>query len=408
MSRGIYSGSLKGLILGAVLLVVVAGLALSGCSSGGQGGSGTAAKEPQYLKIGAFYPMTGTNANKGQLNKNGTELAVKDINAAGGLLGMEVQIVYEDTQSKKEVVPNVVRKLIEQDKVAALIGEVASSNSIAAAPVLKELKRPAIAPTSTNPKVVLDPADQTKVNPYYFRACFVDAVQGKVMANFAYNSLKFTKAAVIYNIAQDYNKGLAEYFIARWKELGGTIVAEETFPDGTQDFRPQLTKIKAAEPEVVITCNTYSESGLILKQAKELGMDMVFFAGDSTHAPQVIEIAGEDAVQNLYLTTLYAGDDPDPKAKAFAEKYRAAYNADPNSNACFAYESLMVLAEAIKKAGKVDPEAIRAALENIKDVSVPSGTFTMDPATHNPLNKPVVVIRVVGKEFKFVDKVAPE
>lgn len=398
MFKGVRPSSLASMAARVVFAAVIFSLALAGCAE----------KKPDVIKIGAFYPMTGGNANKGQLNKNGTELAVKDINAAGGVLGKQIQVVYEDTTSKKEVVPNVVRKLIEQDKVVALIGEVASSNSIAAAPVLKELKRPAIAPTSTNPKVVMDPADQTKVNPYYFRACFLDAVQGKVMASYAFNALKFKKAAVIYNIAQDYNKGLAEFFKAQWKALGGTIVADETFPDQTQDFRPQLTKIKAAGPEVVITCNMYSESGLILKQAKELGMNMVFFAGDSTHAPQVIEIAGEDAVQNLYLTTLYAGDDPDPKAKAFADKYKAAYNADPNSNACFSYETLMVIAEAIKKAGKADPELIRAAIEKIKDVPVPSGTFSMDPATHNPLNKPVVVIRVVGKAFKFVAKVAPE
>jgi branched-chain amino acid transport system substrate-binding protein len=229
------------------------------------------------------------------------------------------------------------------------------------------------------------------------------------MANFAYTNLGKKNAALIYNIAQDYNKALAGVFKDRFTQIGGTIVAEETYPLDTQDFKPLLTKIKNKNPEVIITPNTYAESGLILKQAKELGMDnFIFIAGDSTHAPQVIDIAGEDAVKNLYLTTLYVGDDPDPKAKAFADKYKAAYNADPNSNACFSYESMMVLAEAIKKAGKADPEAIRTALEGIKDVSVPSGTFTMDAATHNPLNKPVVVIKVAGKSFTFVAKVAPE
>ena len=385
-------------VIGLMALILMTAAVLSGCSS-----------KPKEILIGAFYPMTGSNAAKGQLNKNGTELAVKDINAAGGILGMQVRVIYEDTKSLATEVPNVVRKLIEQDKVVALLGEVASSNSIAAAPVLKELKRPAIAPTSTNIKVTQDPSDPTKPNPYYFRACFVDQIQGAAMANFAYNSLKKTNAALIYNIAQDYNKGLAQEFKDRFTKLGGKIVDEETFPNDTQDFKPLLTKIKEKNPDVIITPNTYAESGLILKQAKELGMDkFIFIAGDSTHAPQVIDIAGEDAVKNLYLTTLYVQDDPDPKAKAFADKYRAAYNADPNSNACFSYESMMVLAEAIKKAGKVDPEAIRAALEQIKDVSVPSGKFTMDPKTHNPLNKPVVVIKVSGKTFTFVEKVTPE
>lgn len=391
------SRRLRSLVAVSVLVVLV-GILVPGCTSG-----------PKEIVIGAFYPLTGTNAAKGNLNKNGTELAVKDINAAGGLLGKQVKVVYEDTKSLATEVPNVVRKLIEQDKVVALLGEVASSNSLAAAPVLMQLKRPAIAPTSTNVKVTQDPNDLTKVNPYYFRACFVDTVQGKSMANFAYTNLGKKNAALIYNIAQDYNKALAGVFKDRFTQIGGTIVAEETYPLDTQDFKPLLTKIKNKNPEVIITPNTYAESGLILKQAKELGMDnFIFIAGDSTHAPQVIDIAGEDAVKNLYLTTLYVGDDPDPKAKAFSDKYKAAYNADPNSNACFSYESMMVLAEAIKKAGKADPEAIRTALEGIKDVSVPSGTFTMDAATHNPLNKPVVVIKVAGKSFTFVAKVAPE
>lgn len=281
-----YKSSLKLMAVLAFVTVMVLSLVLAGCAEK-KGAEPTPKEEPKkILKIGAFYPLTGTNAAKGQLNQNRTELAIKDINAAGGLLGMEVQVVYEDTQSKKELVPNVVRKLIEEDEVVVLIGEVASSNSIAAAPVLKELKRPAIAPTSTNPMVVMDPSDPTKVNPYYFRACFLDPVQGAAMANFTYNSLKKTKAAVIYNIAQDYNKGLAEVFMARFKALGGEIVAEETFPEATQDFRPQLTKIKAANPDIVVTPNTYAESGLILKQVKELGMDMIFIAGDSTHLPR--------------------------------------------------------------------------------------------------------------------------
>ncbi len=371
---------------------------VAGCGGGG------GAKE---IKIGCFYPLTGVNAAKGQLNKNGTLLAIEDINAAGGVLGCKLVPVFEDTQSKKENVPNVVRKLIEQDKVVVLIGEVASSNSIAAGPVVKQLKVPAIAPTSTNPKVVQDPEDLTKLNPYYFRGCFIDPVQGTVLANFVSKNLNKTKAALLYNIAQDYNKGLAQYFKERFQKNGGTIVAEETYPDQTQDFKPQLTKIKEANPEVIISPNTYAESGLILRQAKELGINAIFLAGDSTHAPKLLEIAG-DASEGLYLTTLYVGDDPDPKAQAFAKKYRDKYKEEPNSNSCFSYETTLVVAEAIKKAGKADPQAIRDAMENVKDLDVPSGKFTMDPKTHNPLNKPVVVIQVKGGQYRFVTKVTPE
>lgn len=360
------------------------------------------------IKIGCFYPLTGANAAKGQLNKNGTDLAVKDINAAGGVLGMKIELVYEDTQSNKVNVPNVVRKLIEQDKVVALLGEIASSNSIAAGPVLMELKRPAIAPTSTNPNVVMDPNDTTKLNPWYFRACFIDSVQGTVMANFVYNTLKKTKVALLYNIAQDYSKGLAQFFKERFTKLGGTIIGEETFPDLTQDFKPQLTKIKGMKPEAIIGPNTYDANGLILRQMLELGMSSIPFMGaDSTHAPKIIEIAGQDALKNLYFTTLYVDDDPDPKAQAFAKKYRDEFKSEPNSNACFSYEAMMVLAEAIKVAKGTSPEALRTAIENIKNIQVPSGTFTMDPKTHNPLNKPVIVAKVKGEGFTFVEKVNP-
>lgn len=360
------------------------------------------------IKIGCFYPLTGANAAKGQLNKNGTDLAVKDINAAGGVLGMKIELVYEDTQSNKVNVPNVVRKLIEQDKVVALLGEIASSNSIAAGPVLMELKRPAIAPTSTNPNVVMDPNDTTKLNPWYFRACFIDSVQGTVMANFVYNTLKKTKVALLYNIAQDYSKGLAQYFKERFTKLGGTIIGEETFPDLTQDFKPQLTKIKGMKPEAIIGPNTYDANGLILRQMLELGMSNIPFMGaDSTHAPKIIEIAGQDALKNLYFTTLYVDDDPDPKAQAFAKKYRDEFKSEPNSNACFSYEAMIVLAEAIKVAKGTSPEALRTAIENIKNIQVPSGSFTMDPKTHNPLNKPVIVAKVKGEGFTFVEKVNP-
>lgn len=360
------------------------------------------------IKIGCFYPLTGSNAAKGQLNKNGTDLAVKDINAAGGVLGMKIELVYEDTQSNKVNVPNVVRKLIEQDKVVALLGEIASSNSIAAGPVLMELKRPAIAPTSTNPNVVMDPNDTTKLNPWYFRACFIDSIQGKVAANFVYNTLKKTKAALLYNIAQDYSKGLAQFFSEQFKKLGGTIIAEETFPDLTQDFKPQLTKIKGLKPDVIVGPNNYDANGLILRQMLELGMSSIPFMGtDSTHAPKIIEIAGQDALKNLYFTTLYVDDDPDPKALAFAKKYRDEFKSEPNSNACFSYEAMMVLAEAIKIAKNTNPEAVRTAIENIKNVQVPSGAFTMDPKTHNPLDKPVIVAKVKGDSFTFVEKVTP-
>ena len=259
----------------AVLLVFVGSL-VAGCGSDGKA-----------IKIGAFYPLTGSNAIKGQFNKNGTQLAIDDINAKGRVLGKQIQIVYEDTQSKRENVPNVVRKLVENDKVVALLGEVASSSSIAAGPVVKQFGIPTIAPTSTNVRVTLDPTDNTKINPYYFRACFIDPLQGAVLSNFGLKNLGKKKAAILYNISADYNKALAQVFRENWTKAGGEILVEESYPDQTQDFKPQLTKIKNSNPEVVMIPNTYAENGLILKQAAELGLKTTFLLGDASHAPKL-------------------------------------------------------------------------------------------------------------------------
>lgn len=384
----------------ALVMILVAGL-LTGMLAG------CAKKEPTTIKIGAFFPLTGPVGAQGVYQKQGVELAVEEINAAGGIKGKTVQVVFEDTQGKKENIPTIVRKLIEKDGAVSLVGEVISSNSIAAGPVVKQLKVPAIAPHSTNPAVTKDPEDPSKANPYYFRVIFTDPEQGSALATFAYKELGKTKAAIIFNISQDYNKGLAEFIDKKFKALGGTVAATETYRDGDQDFKTQLTKIKASGAEVIFTPNGYTESGLIVRQAKELGIDVPVIGPNALTVPKFIEIAGA-ASEGVYISSLFAPDDPDAKAQAFAQKYRTKYNENPNSNSVAAYEAVMLLAEGMKKASKLDPVAIRDAMENLGNVDLPTGTFAFDNKTHNPQGRNLIFLQVQQGKFKFVSRVKPE
>lgn len=385
-------------VAGLVLCLVLMLSLLAGCSA-----PFPSSQSQGDIQLGVFLPLTGPVGAQGEYQKKGIELAIEEINAAGGINGRLLKAVYEDTQGKKENVPNIVRKLIEQDKAVALIGEVISSCSIAAGPVVKELKVPAIAPHSTNPKVTIDPTDTSKYNPYYFRVIFTDPVQGKTLAGYPYEKLGKRRAAIIYNISQDFNKGMAEAIEKSFKEIGGQVVAVETYRDGDQDFKSQLTKIMGANPDVLFTPNGYMESGLIVRQARELGINIDVFGANALTVPKFIEIAGP-AANGVYITSLFAPDDPDPQAQAFNKKYKEKFGEDSNSNAAAAYESVILLAEAMKKAKSITPEEIRNELEKLQNIKLPSGNFSFDPVTHNPKARSLVIIQVKDGKFTFVDK----
>src|SRR6185436_1415806 len=263
-------------------------------------------------------------------------------------------VIVEDDQGKPEEAQTVVTKLITRDQVIAILGEVASSRTLAAAPVAQQNKIPMISPSSTNPAV-------TDVGDFIFRVCFIDPFQGLVMAKFAANTLQFTKVAILRDIKNDYSVGLADVFIENFKALGGTITGDESYSEGDTDFSAQLTAIRATNPQAIFVPGYYTEVGLIARQAKGLGIQAPLLGGDGWDSPSLIEIGGE-ALEGSYFSNHYSVDDPSPAIQKFVTDYRAKYGETPDALAGLGYDAAQILFDAIKRAGSTDPKAIRDAL----------------------------------------------
>src|ERR1041384_6198154 len=275
------------LIAGACAVLVVSGCKKPGEGGGGSGGSGGT------IKVGEFASLTGKEATFGTSSHEGTQLAIEEINAAGGLLGKKIDLLTEVDLSKAGEPATVVNKLISRDGAVAMLGEVASSRSLEAAPICQQNKIPMISPSSTNPKV-------TETGDYIFRVCFIDPFQGTVMANFASKTLKAKKVAVFTDVKSDYSKGLAKYFKEGFTANGGQIVAELDNNGGDKDFKAQLTAIKSATPESVFVPAYYTDAALICIQAKQLGINVPLFGGDGWESDQLVKI-GQDAVEGTYF-----------------------------------------------------------------------------------------------------------
>ncbi|HYE21534.1 MAG TPA: ABC transporter substrate-binding protein [Tepidisphaeraceae bacterium] len=358
-----------------------------------------AARAQNEIVIGHFGSLTGGTATFGTSTKEGIDLAVKEINDAGGVLGRKIRVVHEDDQSKPTEATKAVIKLINQDNVVAVIGEVASTRSLAAAPTAQENGVPMLSPASTNPKV-------TQVGDYIFRSCFIDPFQGSAMANFVMKSDKGPKAkrlAVLYDVRNDYSTGLRGFFIDTVKANGGQIVADEAFAEGAFDFNAQLTKIKAANPDAIYCPGYYQEVGLICRQARKLGITVPFLGGDGWDSEKLFEIGGPD-VNGCFFTNHYSPDEDRPAVKKFVEDYRKAYkNKTPDAMAILGYDAMKIMADAIRRAGSTDGKAIRDALAATKDFPAASGTITID-ADRNA-QKPIVVLKVEGGKTVFIDSV---
>lgn len=395
------------LLSGAVLVT-----ALSGCkpaetgSSGGNNASGTdaaanvEAAKPytgDKLVIGLYGSLTGSTATFGISSQNGIKMAFDEINAKGAPLGKELELVSEDDGSKTEQVPSVVLKLINQNNVLAILGEVASSRSLAAAPIAQRAKVPMVSPSSTNPKV-------TQVGDYIFRTCFIDPFQGTVMAKFAKTNLKAQKAAILTDVANDYSKGLTEFFTNEWKSSGGEIVATESYSEGDKDFQAQLTKIKGASPDVIYVPGYYTEVGNIAVQARRLGLNQVMMGGDGWDSPKLFEIGGK-AVQGCYFSNHYSAQSKDPKVVKFVADYKKLYNEVPDALAAVAYDAAYILSDAIKRAGEPNRAKLRDALASTKNFSGVTGTISIDK-DRNAI-KPAVVLKVEGNEGVYVTTVKP-
>ncbi|MFA6940527.1 MAG: ABC transporter substrate-binding protein [Clostridiaceae bacterium] len=374
-------------ITAAALLIT----SVTGCSSK------TSSEDVKEIKIGAMLPLTGDIATFGQSAKNALELLTEQVNKEGGIDGKTVKFVYQDDENKPASSANVTQKLINDEKVVALVGSIGSTCSIADGPIATENKIPMVTPTSTNPKVT------TEGGEYVFRACFIDPFQGTVLAKFASEDLKATTAAILYDVANDYSKGLAEYFKANFEKAGGKVVAYETYNTGDQDFNAQLTKIKSLNPQVLLIPDYYQTVGIIAKQARTAGITATFLGGDGWDSPELFTIGG-DAVNKGYFSNHYSPDDKAKEVQDFISAYKAKYNTTPDALAALSYDAGKILLDAIDKADSLDGVKIIEALKATNGTFV-SGSVTYDK-DRNPVKGAVIIKTENGKQV-FEKKVNP-
>ncbi len=377
-------------VLGALLIC-------TSCSKGSGNGGGAGSAGGDTLKVGEFASLTGKEATFGQMSHHGTQLAIEEVNAAGGVLGKKIELIYEDDQSKAGEPATVVKKLISRDKVVAVLGEVASSRSMEAAPICQQNKVPMISPSSTNVKL-------TEMGDYIFRVCFTDEFQGKLLANFAKRTLKAAKVAIMTDVKSDYSVGLSRDFKAPFTAAGGSIAAEQIYNGGDKDFKGQLTAIKAANPDAIIVTGYYTDVGLIVKQAKQLGIAVPLFGGDGWESSKLIEIGGAD-VEGTYFSTHFSPEEKSPASESFVKKFQAKHHEMPDAMAALGYDSAMVLFAAIKRAGTTEGPKLRDAIAATKEHQGITGKITLDEQRNAP--KAAVILTVQDGKFKFVETVTP-
>ena len=347
--------------------------------------------------VGEYGSLTGTTASYGISVKNGIDMAVADINEKGGVLGKRVRVIVEDDQGKPEEAQTVVTRLITRNRVVAVLGEVASSRSLAAAPVCQQNRIPMITPSSTNPRV-------TQVGDYIFRVCFIDPFQGYVMARFAAETLKVRNVAILRDIKNDYSVGLADVFTEEFKKIGGKIVADESYSEGDNDFNAQLTLLKSFNPEAIFIPGYYTEVGLIARQARNLGIKASLIGGDGWDSARLWEIGGE-ALNDSYYSSHYSAKDPNPMVQNFVRKYREKHGTPPDTNAVLGHDAAALLFDAFKRAGSTDGPLVRDALATTKDFVGVTGKIQIDE-NRNP-RKPAIILKVKNGDLEFVETIQP-
>jgi branched-chain amino acid transport system substrate-binding protein len=394
----------------AVVLILASFAALGlGC-----GGSGK-----EELVIGEYGSLTGNDATFGQSTKNGVELALEELTrtAQGKIGGLPVRGVVEDDQGKPEEAATAVQKLINQDRVIAVIGEVASSRSLAAAPICQQAGVPMISPSSTNPAV-------TEKGDYIFRMCFIDPFQGTVMAKFTAQNLGLKQVAILKDLKSDYSVGLAKFYTEAFSQMGGTVLAEQTYSAGDQDFRAQLTALKAKKPQAIFLPGYYTEAGLIARQARELGLTVPILGGDGWESDQLIQIGG-DALNGCYYSNHFAVDNPDPRLQDFIKLYKAKFGSDPDAIGGLAYDAATVLFQSLQKLAEQDPAVFKGlssshagsadrktAEQKLRDIIATTtnfpgvtGNITLDE--HRNASKPAVVLAIKGGKKIYNTTVNP-
>lgn len=368
-----------------VLTALVLGTVLAGLAAGCGGGE----KKADTIKVGANLEMTGGSASYGISSKNAIELAFKEINEKGGINGKQLELVVADNKSEAAEATNAMQKLVSQDNVVAVIGPNLSSSVIAASAINNSAKVLDIAPMATNPYVTVDQASG-KTKDFNYRTCFIDPFQGTVMAKFATAELGVGNAAILIDNSSDYAKGLAQFFKENFVKEGGAVTAEESYLQKDTDCKATLTKIKATNPDFLYVPGYYQEVGLIVKQARELGMNMPIAGGDGWDSAKMPEIAGAAALNNTYFSSLYSPEDSSDINKNFVAAYEKAYGQKPDVFAALSYDSALLVAEAIKNAGSTEPAKISEAMAKINGFSGVSGSVTFDDK-HNPVKSAVIL-----------------
>ncbi|MEO6053721.1 MAG: ABC transporter substrate-binding protein [Chthoniobacterales bacterium] len=375
-----------------MMLAALAALMLvySGCKK-----SGTPAVT-DGIKVGEFTSLTGINATFGQSSNNGTQLAVQEINAAGGVLGKPIQLIVEDTLSKAGETATIVHNLISRDHVVALLGEVASGRSLEAAPIAQQSKIPMISPSSTNEKVTL-------TGDYIFRICFIDSFQGKVMSKFA-RSIGVKRVAILMDSSKDYSTGLAESFKNDFIANNGIITGEQSYQMSDKDFHSQLTAIKSQNPEAIFLPDYYTEAPLIMLQARQLGIDVPFMGTDGWDSPELLSVGGT-AVEGNYFSNHFSHESAAPKVQQFVKNYKAKYGSAPDGLAALGYDSVYFLVDAMKRAGSTESAKLRDALAATQNFDGVTGMITLD--SNRDAIKSAVVIRIQEGNFRFLESVDP-
>ncbi len=382
------------------LFVCFAALAIVSCTKKNEEGSTSSngAVVGDVIKIGHFAALTGEVATFGQSTKKGVDLAMEQFNAAGGLNGKKVEVITYDDQSKPEEVSAVVTKLITQDNVIAIIGEVASRLSLVAADKAMQFKTPMLSPSSTNPAVTLK-------GEYVSRICFIDPFQGEVMAKFATENLKAKTAVVIRDVKQDYSVGLADFFIKAFEAKGGKILTDISYQSGDTDFRAQLTEVKGKNPDVIFLPGYYGDVALIVQQARKMGMKKPILGGDGWESEDLLKVAGKDALENTYYSNHYAPDTKDPAAQGFIQAFKAKYNETPDAMAALGFDAFNVLMDSMKRAKSLTREDVKNALVETKDFAAVTGKITLDK-DRNAV-KSAVVLKFVGGKPTYFSTVNP-
>lgn len=379
----------KARVLSLLVVVVMLASMFAGCAGGGS-----------EIKIGAIQPISGQVSAYGTQTRDAIQMAVDEINAAGGVNGKKIKLIVEDDEANPEKTVNAFKKLATQDKVVGIVGALTSKCSLAITKEAQQRKIIMISPSSTNDAV-------TSAGEYIFRACYNDSFQGQVVAQFAIENLKAKNAAILYDNTNDYSKGLRDNFKKKFEELGGKVAVEESYATGDKDFNAQLTKIKGTNPEVLFIPDYYSTVSLIAKQVKNQGINAPMLGADGWD--EITNNAGDEVIGSYY-SNHYSPDADDKDVKDFVSKYQEKYKIVPNALAALGYDATYILVEAIKRAGSTDAAKVQAEMMKT-DKKYVTGQIKFDPATRNPVKSAVMVKVEKGDDGKlaavYADTVNP-